>query len=317
MSMSARIADYRRFCADAPADFPVFMKDWYLDAVCDGGIWDAAIAEKNGRIVGVWPWFLKKKGMWQYIAMPAMGKLMGPYIVPDQREISSEMKILSDLLAQIPQNLAAFEQDCNYTFQNWLPMYWQGFTQTTRYSYTMDLNKPIDQLWSGLESDYRRKINKANNSLEVFHDGSIEDLFEVSMQSFSRQGLGKPFGFEYFKKIHDSFESHNACEKFFARNRETGEIYSAGYLVWDKSTAYAYLGGDSTAFRSSGSGILLLWERIRYTKEVLQLPVFDFLGSMMKNIEPGRRNFGAVQQPYFRLQKEGSVLWKWGKSLLR
>ncbi len=308
---------YRGFCAAAPADFPVFMQDWYLDAVCDEGEWEVAISEKHGKIVGVWPYFLKKKGIWRYIAMPKMGKLMGPYVVPDHRKVSSEMRILQDLLAQLPKGLAAFEQDCNYSFQNWMPMYWQGFSQTTRYSYTIDLTQTSEALWAGMDSDYRRKIKIARENLAIRNDLTVQDLYDVCMLSFTRQGLKIPFSFDYFNNIYTAFEAHQACEKFFAVDKTTGKIYSAGYLVWDKHSAYGYMNGDDPAFRSSGSGLLLVWERMRYAQETLQLPVFDFMGSMLKNIEPGRRDFGAVQQPYFRLQRSWSPWWKWGKAILR
>ena len=69
--------------------------------------------------------------------------------------------------------------------------------------------------------------------------------------------------------------------------------------------------------RASGAGVLLLWEMIRYSGEVLQLPIFDFLGSMIQPIERVRRQFGAVQQPYFRLRRERSALLRLGKSVLR
>ena len=317
MSITDNNAGYRLFCTSAPADFPVFMQDWYLDAACDDGTWHAAISEKQGKIIGVWPYFVKKKGIWEYVAMPKLGKFMGPYIVPEYRQISSEMRILQDLLAQIPKGLAAFEQDCNYTFQNWVPMYWQGFSQTTRYSYTIDLIKPLTAILAAVENNYRGKINKASAALEVRYDCSLDDLFDVSMLSFSRQGLKKPFSLAYFKKIHAAFETHNACKKIFVTDRESGAIYSAGYLVWDQSTAYSYLGGDDPQYRSSGSGILMYWEKIRFAQEILQVQNFDFMGSMLKNVEQSRRHFGAVQRPYFRLRREWSPLWKWGKALLR
>jgi hypothetical protein len=77
------------------------------------------------------------------------------------------------------------------------------------------------------------------------------------------------------------------------------------------------MAGDDPALRHSGAGILLAWEAIRYTHEVLKLPIFDFAGSMILPIERVRRQFGALQKPYFRVQKEWSPLWKMGKILFR
>jgi hypothetical protein len=77
------------------------------------------------------------------------------------------------------------------------------------------------------------------------------------------------------------------------------------------------MAGDDPQFRASGSGVLLQWKAIQFTQNELKLPIFDFEGSMIKAVEQGKRDFGASQQSYFRIRKEWSLLWKWGKILWR
>lgn len=311
------LTTYRQFCRTAPPDFPVFMQDWYLDAVCADGRWAPLIWEEAGRVVAVWPLFFKKKGPWEYVAMPLMGKMMGPYLLPECRKLSKEMRILEGLLGQLPTDLAAFQQDFNYTNTNWLPFYWQGFQQTTRYSYLLPLQKPETELWAGISNDYRRKIKKAAEIVTVRSDLPLEELLRVCGLSFRRQELAFPLSLEYFQKIHHAFTLHQCARCFFAVDKISGVVHSAAYLVWDKGSAYYLLGGDDPALRASGSGILLQWSAIQYARDVLHLPLFDFEGSMIKSVEKGRRDFGAVQKPYFRIRKEWSALWKWGKFLFR
>ena len=308
---------YRQFCAHAPADFPVFMQDWYLDAVCEGGTWEAAIHQMNGETVAVWPYFIKKKLGWRYVAMPLMGKLMGPYISPKSRSLSAEIRMLEALWAQFPSNLSAFQQDFNYTVSNWLPLYWKGFSQTTRYSYVIPLASTEAALWAGIESNYKRKINKAAGHLSVKEDFPVEELHRLCALSFTRQKINFPLHFDYFQKMYQAFEDHHAGKAFFAVDNETGAVHSAIYVVWDQSSAYLLWGGDDPSLRASGSGILLQWKAILFAKHTLALPLFDFEGSMIQSIEQSRRYFGAVQKPYFRVRKEWSWLWKWGKFLLR
>lgn len=315
--MSTHQQIYRQFCANAPADFPVFMQDWYLDAVCEGGTWEAAIHLINDETVAVWPYFVKKKLGWRYVAMPLMGKLMGPYIIPQFRSIKTEMRVLEALWAQFPSNLAAFQQDFNYTVTNWLPLYWKGFSQTTRYSYIVPLLGTEAELWAGIEGNYRRKITKATSSLSVRDDLSVEELHRLCTLSFTRQKMDFPLRFDYFQRIYHAFEHHNAGKAFFAVDNETGVVHSAIFLVWDQSSAYLLWGGDDPELRTSASGIMLQWKAILYAKHTLALPIFDFEGSMIQSIEQSRRYFGAVQKPYFRVRKEWSWLWKWGKFLLR
>lgn len=307
---------YAQFCDNAP-DLPLFMQPWYLDAVCEGGHWDVALLEKGGRVVAVWPYFLKKKGWWRYVAMPQLARMMGPYLLPEWRIPRKEMSILADLLDQIPPGLAAFEQDFNYTAQNWLPLYWRGFRQTTRYSYILSVND-LDAVWKNIAPDYRnQKIPKAHELVEVRKGGALDSFMEIHDLSYERKGLEAPVKHEFLRRLDEALAQHGQREIFFATDRHTGAVHSVAYLVWDTHSAYYLMAGDNPALRHSGAGILLTWEAIRHTNEVLKLPVFDFVGSMIRPIERVRRQFGAVQKPYFRVQKEWSPVWKVGKMLWR
>lgn len=300
---------YVRFCAAAPADFPLFMQPWYLDAVCTGGHWDAVVVEKDGHVIAVWPYFLKKKAGMTYVAMPPLARMMGPYLLPEYRNPRHESRLLEALFDQMPQ-LSAFEQDLNYTTTNWLPMYWRGFRQTTRYTYQIDLSD-MDRVWKSVASDYRnQKIPRAQERVKVQHNVSPADFLRVHNLSFTRQSLEAPISEAFFSNLDGVLASHNARLMLGAVDVETGALHSVAYLVWDKQRAYYLLAGDDPGLRQSGAGILLMWEAIRYTAEVLKLPIFDFAGSMIKPIERVRRQFGAQQQPYFRIWRAGSWVWK-------
>jgi hypothetical protein len=312
--MTSRDA-YRAFCAGAP-DLPLFCHDWYLDAVCAGGRWDAVLASKNGRVAAVLPYFLKTRFGRPYVAMPPLARFMGPYLLPEYRRSRHEPALLEALIDGLPR-LAAFEQDCHYHLANWLPFYWRGFRQTTRYSYTLPLGPP-ETLRPRLSADYRNnKIPKAEARVKVQTGGALDDFFRLHNRSYERQGLQPPVSFEFLQRLDAALAAHGCRELFFARDRSTGALHSVAYLAWDQCSAYYLLAGDDPDLRSSGAGVLIAWEAIRYAATLPGLETFDFAGSMVRSIERVRRKFGAEQQPYFRLQKEWSPLWRWGKKLWR
>jgi hypothetical protein len=309
-------AIYRQFCASAPADFPLFMQPWYLDTVCGDG-WQAVTADANGHVVAVWPYFLKQKWHWRYVAMPLLGKFMGPYITPEYRSLDWQMRLMTRMWQDMPKGLAAFEQDFPYWVQNWLPLYWQGFRQTTRYSYALDLTKAESELWAGISRNYQKKIERAQAQLTIRHDLPFEELYRVAMLSFDRQGKTAPITRAWLAGIYEALKRHNAVQTFFAMDNSTGAVHSASMLVWDRESAYYLIGGDDPALRQSGSGVLLQWAAIRYAQQTVGVPIFDFEGSMLPTVEPTRREFGAWQRPYFRLQQENSWIWRIGKMLRR
>lgn len=300
---------FSTFCQSAPLDYPVFMQDWYLDAVCEGGQWKTAWVEHDKRIIGVWPIFSKQKFGKSYVVMPPLCRQMGPYLLPQYRGTEKENGLIQALLEQMPA-FASFEQDFNYTAQNWLPLYWRGYHQTTRYSYRIDVGD-ISQVWNNIKPDYRNnKIKKAQRLVQVQTEGSLESFLEVHNKSFSRQGLEAPVSDALLQKLDAALIQNKAGQKFFAVDRESGKVHAVAYLIWDRQTAWYLMSGDDPALRNSGAGILLAWHAIRYTHEVLRLPFFDFAGSMLQPVEHVRRHFGAVQQQYFRVWKDNHWLWR-------
>lgn len=306
---------YRQFCLSAP-DLPIYMHDYYLDAVCGAAHWEVLLVEKGGKIVAAWPLFIKKRWGFQYVVMPVLGRMMGPYILPEFRNGARENNLLDDLLKQMPQ-LAAFEQDFNYTATNWLPFYWAGFEQTTRYSYTLDIRE-LSVCWNKLAPDYRnQKIPKARSILDVQTGTDLDTFLKIHNLSYLRQGKKPPVSFELLERVDNALANRKQRALFFATERETNLVHAVAYLIWDKNSAYYLMAGDDPSLRSSGASVLLAWEAIQYAHDVLKLEVFDFAGSMIRSVERVRRQFGAQQKPYFRVRKTWSTIWGIGKKILR
>lgn len=306
---------YRQFAAQTP-DLPLFLQPWYLDAVCVNGIWDAALVQKNERVIAVLPYFLKQKWGWTYVTMPPFCKQMGPFLAPEFRQPDWEMKLYEALIQDLPGGLAAFDQNFYYNTQNWLPFYWQGFRQTTRYSYVIPLASTEEQLFQQISKNYRQKIRAAEQTLQVQHNLPLQELHRLVGLSFSRQGLDSPLSLSFLETLYNALQAQNSVQCFFATDA-TGAVHSAALLVWDRGSAFYLMSGDDPALRQSGAGVLLKWKAILYAKNELKLPLFDFEGSMIRGVEQGRRDFGAQQKPYFRIAIEWSVIWKWGKMLRR
>lgn len=300
---------YQDFCKKEK-EIPVFSRPWYLDTVCLKGVeqWDVALVEKGDQVVASMPYVWQKRGFFKISAMPFITKFLGPYLKSDFRHTNQSRKIIPALIEQIP-NFDFFVHSCFYTLQDWLPFHWNGFEQTTHYSYEIDLSD-LDQAFQNISSKYRNnKINKAKQLVQVTREGTIDDCYELLVKSFKRQGLNYPFGLEYLKRYDEVMKAHQVRHIFFAKD-EQGQAHSVLYLLVDHDRAYCHLVGDDPDLRSSGAGILLIWEAMRFTKQELGLNIFDFEGSMIEAIERVRRDFGAVQTPYFTVSRYGSKLYK-------
>ena len=72
--------------------------------------------------------------------------------------------------------------------------------------------------------------------------------------------------------------------------------------MYDKITTYYLLGGYDFENKHHGAGPLVIWESIKYSKEI-GLKYFDFEGSMVPQIEKHFRGFGGKLTPYYRINK--------------
>ena len=299
---------YEHFC-ETQDDLPIFYQHWYLDVVCGEVNWEVLLAEKGGKIVAVFPYFIKHLGPFSYVTMPMLCKFMGPYLIPEYRNSRHERRIIKNLIEQLP-NFSYFNQSCHYDLKDWLPFHWKNFIQTTKYSYTIEGLDDLEKVLSGFVADYRNnKLKKANQLVSLSYDRSLEEFYTVSKMSFDRQKMSFPISFDFVKKYDAVLEKHQSRKIFFAVDK-AGQIHSVVYLIWDERSAYFLIAGDDPKLRSSGASIFLVWEAIQFTKNTLGLDCFDFLGSMIPSIEKVRRNFGARQKPYFEIKKYNSLIFK-------
>ena len=300
---------YREFCKQEQG-LPIFLQDWWLDAVCVEGPWDAAVAVEadSGSVKAVLPYYqVKGKLGHRYLTMPHMTQFMGPWLKypPAQkytRKLSYEKEVMAQLILELPE-FDSFSQNFNYSVTNWLPFYWQGFRQSTGYTYVLEDLTDLDSLFNNFRSNIRREIRKAEKQVTVKVDNDIETFFHMACKTYARQDLTFPLSLEFMKQVDDACEK-NKCRRIFFAADNTGQVHAAVYIVWDSLSCYHLISGGDPQLRTSGATSLLMWEAIRFASTITKK--FDFEGSMIQPIERFFSSFGAVQKPYFQISKVNS-----------
>ena len=299
---------YRQHCAEEPS-IPVFSRDWWLDAVCEGA-WDAVMVEKDGRIVASMPIFFEKRGPFRYFGHPPLTPWLGPWIRRSNAkyvtQLSKENSLMAELIDQIP-DCDKFSQQLHRTVTNWLPFYWRGFEQTTLYTYVIDDLSNLDDLWQRTDSKIRSEIRKAQGryGLEVRDSEDIDGFIDLNEMVFLRLGRTLPYSRGVVTRLDKACRQRGVRKIWVAANEEN-RVHAAIYVVWDESSAYYLMGGAVPELRKTGASSLLLWEAIRHASSVTR--EFDFEGSMVKSIEHFFRSFGARQTPYFSVSYTQSRL---------
>lgn len=300
--MSGNKAKYKDLCAGGR--LPVFFNDWWLDAVCGSDNWDVVLYELNNKIAAVLPFYKTKKYGLTVIKMPLLTQYLGPLLFyPENLKYASKIGFEHEALDYLYSHLPNFQFLRNRftpAIKNWMALYWKGYRQTTRYTYVLNV-EDTDRIYSEFKSSVRGKIKKAEHIVRIEFTEDICSFYELLNKTFKRQGLKNPVDLRRLQILDKALDANNSRKIAVAIDKEN-KIHSAAYLLTDSTCGYLSMLGEDPELRNSGAGILLVWEMIKLSKQ-LGLEKFDFLGSMLKNVEPVRRSFGAEQTPYFEITK--------------
>ena len=291
---------YFDFCKKA--QLPIFVQGWFLDAVCKDGFWDFVFVEEAREVVGVLPYFFKKSFGFSYITMPAGAKYMGPFLLPAKDNIKDQHRIYEKLIQQLPR-VHNYEQHFFPDTTNWLPFYWEGYKQTTKYTYRLTVDNLV-VLYRSFSEKTRYKIRKAGKTLEIVDNLNAEVFHEVHQMSFDRQGIKTPLSLDAFLSFDKVLDKHHARKLFFARDKEAN-IHAALYVILDKDIAYMHFLGSNPTFTKSEAVLFIYWHAFQYINGQ-GIDTIDFEGSMMKNVETILRRVRAVQTPYFSVNQQYS-----------
>lgn len=287
----------------------IFSQPWWLEAVAPGE-WGEVIVERGGELLARMPYVIKRRRGLTLMTMPPLTQTLGPWLRPYSGKYTNRLSTEKELMTELIQRLPAFDffqQNFHYSVTNWLPFYWQGFQQTTRYTYAIENLNDLDAIWGETRSNIKTDKRKAQKRVTVRDDLGLDTLLDLNQMTFERQGLTLPYSRELVARI-DNACSKRRCRKMFFAEDSQGRLHAAVYIVWDSQSAYYLMGGADPELRNSGATSLLVWEAIQFAATVTRS--FDFEGSMVEPVERFFRSFGARQKPYFQVSKINSLQLK-------
>ena len=301
---------YRQLC-QTEVSIPIFSRDWWLDIVCGKNNWDVLlIYDKNGYIEAAMPLYFPMKGM---IVMPVYTQTMGPWISPSASDAKytsqlSRQQMILGKFADALKNIPHFLQNFSWNITDWLPFYWAGFKQTTRYTYILNDLLNLQTIWDNMSPNIRRNILKAEKKHHIIvkRNIPIDEFLHVQSLSFQRQKKSDPRGEKELRALIEASQARKEGD-IWGGYDENGRLHAAIFVVWQKKSAYYIAGGGDPEVRASGAHSFVMWTAIRELAPLTNS--FDFEGSMLPGVERFFREFGAQQKPYFAISKGSLSTW--------
>jgi len=297
------LEEWDRFVDDSPQGC-IFCRSWWLQAVCPNGF-EILTLRKGDRIVAGMPMLIHRKRGYTRISMPTLTQVFGILLAPPtsenyERNLSDEMNILNALVEAIPK-FNVFSMRFHYNFTNWLPFYWAGYKQTTRYTYVIPDLTDLNRVFSEFNHSKRKNIKKAEKLVSVCTDLPAEELYANHVLTLNKQGEQISYSFNHFKRIYDA-AYEKGCGKTWYALDDQKNIHAAIFVIFDNKSAYYLISTIDPDFRNSDSATLLVRDAIAYVSKYTNR--FDFEGSMIRGVENSFRKFGAIQTPYFSISKD-------------
>jgi hypothetical protein len=281
----------------------IFAHRWWLEAVAPG-MYEILEIKEGGGIRAAWPIVYSNSDGVKHVSMPALTQKLGILFAPSAaRPVEAQSKnqrLTSELIEQLGDT-ASFHQNFHENFNDWLPFCWQGFTQTTRYTYVFEDMSDLDVLWENLRQKARTEVRQAQKlGIQIRDDLDLDQFLDVIRKTFARQNRS-PLGTAELVRRIDTACSQNAGRKILAGVDLQGKVHAAVYIAWVGDQAYTLMGGGDPELRHSNAYRLVSWETMVFARSIARH--LDLVGSMLPQVEPVFRGLGAKQVPYFSITR--------------
>jgi len=285
----------------------IFAQRWWMEIVTHGQGRLLGCFDGDRLIAGMPIWPCRSLGVMR-LRQPPLTPYWGPLFRPLEGKPLTQTGAGMQILRALAEALSPWSDivmQWHHSLSNWMPFYWKGFTQTTRYTYRYPDMSDLARIANNRQNTIGQKLRRAER------DGlHLEDMIDpviaarLNRLSMARQGVDSSEEIQRFwpELTREALARH--CLFTTAAIDEAGEIHSAAAMVWDNRCAYGILSGVEPRFRGSNAGTLIMWREIEYAATVA--PEFDFEGSMVEGVEQFYRSFGGELCPYLLVTRSDS-----------
>ncbi len=179
------------------------------------------------------------------------------------------------------------------------PFFWNKFKVIPNYTYRLNLGLSAEDIEKRFSPEHRNSIKKAaKDGVEVKPCNDYAIIKKMILKTFEQKG----------ERVNENnindilFKIANPENSFAFAAWLNGEVIAATFCLYDTKCCYYLLGGYSSDSKQHGAGASCVHNSILKAKQ-LNIPLFDFEGSMIKDVERYFRSFGGDLVPYYTINK--------------
>ena len=152
----------------------------------------------------------------------------------------------------------------------------------------------LAQVIDNFSRNKKRQLHKAL-SLHAERGLDIETFYLFHSRCLGEKNKRISYTREFLLVLAKKCERNQCCETIAIRNAD-GELYAAGFVVWDTDAMHYLIAAQDEQHNDSGAMALLVLECIKLARE--KGVKFDFEGSMIRGVARHFQQFGAKPAQY-------------------
>jgi len=301
------ISEYDNLVKESP-DGTIFHKSWWLKCMEQTyGIKAPIFGIYNSdKLVSAMPFPYKKKFGMTLIYPPFITPYLGPVFIDKVYDSNykriSWKKSINIMFAKKMRSMGkCLYYPFFYSAEDMMPYIWEEYAYNINYTYLLDISD-LEKVWNGMERNKRKRIKANEKDGMIIREGTTSELYSCLAASMGRKGHPSLSSY-MIEQIVGVCLDNKACRIFSAEL--DGSVLGSALLVWDEKRSYDISAGVQD--NSHNAMTSLIWEMIKYTKNVLDLKTFDFEGSCHSTIENFFRTFNGELIPYYSIQENSAL----------
>jgi len=177
---------------------------------------------------------------------------------------------------------------------------WRRYTVEPRYTYTIDLNVGVEELWGRLSKSMRREIRKSKTKFEI-REGESKDVKEIYHRMKERGRIYCTL--DYLKKVYEVFHPENL--KIFVAEDRNNIVSGIINLVYRDKVLF-WIGLPKVNSDVSPNG-LLLWNSIEWAVNN-SYSKYEIMSAEEPELFPFKSRFNAELELIFTARRYSKFL---------
>lgn len=280
----------------------IFQYPFYLDIVSSGNWAFQCIAPDKKDIKAIFPYYYENSNFGLRIKNKGLLKYAGPWVDPEvikNSRPSTVSQYIEDIINSLP-TFASLNLLLHPEALEPLVFRHHGFSQGVMYTYMLDVSD-LDKLKSGFNQNIKRNLKKNKDKINVEEITDFDVFYSLVKNTVARRNTSMFIDYSTVEKLCKICIEKDKGTLLIAHNSED-EPVAGMFLVWDRFYMHYLVGGFHPDWGGAMASVFFEAFKLANEKGV----IFDFHGSMDKDIGNYFRSFGAGLTPYYTLTKYNS-----------